>query len=393
MAVRDANLTCGGRTVPAVSDYFLTEEPSPEERQPRSRWVDVAGLAAIVAVILGVGILGDQGPRDESSTPETTTTTERRPKRIPYDQLTTTVPPATTTTTDVTQIGRTLEVETDTVLLIEGQGRSLLLDVDAGTLRRIDHESSGGFVAGVEGGFLTTAPGGLEFLSLVGDSQDFGSGIDGWALPVRSPTGTVWVHGRPGLVAAEYDLDGRSTGRRVLPPTSAYLAGVSEDGLVFGQAGSIVLVDPDDGPARSLGHGDVLGVEGRTVVRMVCEAFRCHVEAFDTRSGQSRAIVDAPVDGFRVDRGRFSPDGRWFAYQWSVGERAQELVLIDLVRSRRVDLGEIRTDTGEFSAAGDQLFVFDGAALRAYGLSTGVWNDIVPAGRGLTSGRLTATRG
>jgi hypothetical protein len=116
--------------------------------------VDAAGLVAVVAGILAIGLLGDDGGRDQAPPPTTTTTTVGRPGPAP----TLTGTPTSVATTPIA-VGRALAQDTGTTLLVLGQGRPRLFDVDTGVLR--EGGPTGVDAVGVRGAFLFSDPNGV----------------------------------------------------------------------------------------------------------------------------------------------------------------------------------------------------------------------------------------
>ena len=359
-----------------MSELLLGDDPPPPKGRPR--WVDGLGLAAIVAGMLAIGVLGDRGSRDEATRPPaTTTTTARAPRRLPSGPATTTpatVPPPLA-------VGRPLTADTGTVLLLQGQETTQVYDVDAGMVRRLRLSQSGFPAFGVPGGFLLGGRRELELLPLgSGKTTSFSLELRGSSWPVGVSSRGVWVQGPGGLL--EVGFDGRPTGRHHELPASAYPAGVLERGLVVAQYDSLTLLEPD-GERRSLGHGVLWGHGGDTVAVVTCELLACELRALDIRTGAVRTTLDLGAEaGQLAEPGQISPDGRWLVYR-SLEGQVRGLVAVDL------DTGGVRSipSSGEvatwaFARQGSLLFAASNNDLAAYDLVTDTWTPLagVPVG-------------
>ncbi|MCU1378788.1 MAG: hypothetical protein JWN29_1771 [Acidimicrobiales bacterium] len=312
-----------------MAELFLSDDPPP--RKGRPRWLDGAGLGGVVAVMLAVGVLGDRGPKDQTAPAPTTTTSTTSPFRTgtPYDQTTTTEAP--TTTTSVLRLGPLLPFQTDTVLLLNGGSTPMLVDVDAGTAMRIPVANSFGALA-VGGGFVLPGQGSFQLL------PSSGLPVTTVAAPVNmghnrlmaGSSRTFWTTTEQldGVEVVELGLDGAGTGRKVVLPVGAYVAGALDGALVVNSHGSLTLVD-HTGRRRALGTGDVVAARGRTVARQSCALLRCRVELVDTVTGRARVVPElADVTGY-LGGGAFSPDGRWLAYVLSTSGGGGQITVLD----------------------------------------------------------------
>lgn len=369
-----------------MSELLLGDDPPPPKGRPR--WVDGLGLAAVVAGMLAIGILGDRDGRDDSARPPaTTTTTARPPRRIPTRPTTTTlvtVPPPLA-------VGRPLAADTGTVLLLQGQELAQVYDVDAGVVRRLRLSQSGFPAFGVPGGFLLGGRRELELLPVAsGTTTSFSLEVRGSSWPVGVSSRGVWVQGPGGLL--EVGFDGRPTGREHRLPVSAYAAGVLEGGVVVAQYDSLTLLEPDGG-RRSLGHGVLWGHGGDTVAAVTCELLACELRVLDARTAAVRTALDlGPEAGQLAEQGQVSPDGRWLVYRSFEGQ-VRGLVAVDL------DTGRVRSipSSGEvatwaFARQGSLLFAASNNDLAAYDLVTDSWTPLpgVPVGGTMA---MTATGG
>ncbi|MCU1488125.1 MAG: hypothetical protein JWN67_4871 [Actinomycetia bacterium] len=350
-----------------MAELLLGDDPPPPKG--RSRWVDSAGLGAVVAVILAIGILGDRGAKGDRPAPTTTSTTVA-PATGPRPDPTSTVPPGPVV------LGPTLAEPTGTSLLVLGTSTPRLLDLDTGTLHEVTG-ASGFDAVGLRGGFVLTDPNGLGFLPADG-SPVRAFDADSRRLQGRvasSDPDRVWLATESddgGLLAREYDAGGRSTGRQLSLPRSATIEEAVDDGLVVSQAGSLTFVDATDGRGHDLGRGNVVAAKGRTLARLTCVVLRCRLELVDVRTGRATPVDDLPpaAQGF----GTFSPAGRWLAVTLIGGNERAFLVVIDVVGHR---LGTTIGDGDAFAFASDDVLVVaarDG--LRSYQLPEGTGRDV-----------------
>jgi hypothetical protein len=349
-----------------VPELLLGDAPPPPKRRPR--WLDAAGLAAVVAGILAIGVLGDRGSRDEAP-PTTTTTTTPAVQPRPGPAI---VEPAPRVTTAPIAVGRTLAEDTGTTLLVLGQSTPRLFDVDAGVLREVPAATSSDAV-GVRGGFVLSNPNGLSTLAANGtEVRPFDAeGLRLGGQVVAAGADRVWVTTQSddgGLSARELGTDGRPTGRQLSLPRNVTVEGATDDGLVVSQVGSVTFVDADGGSGRDLGAGMVVAVGPRTVARLGCHVLRCRLELVDVRTGRSQLVEDLPA--VARARGAFSPSGRWLAAKVEVGNDRSFLVVIDVVGHRA---GPGIEDGDAFAFAGraahhDVLFVAGSSRLVAYDL-------------------------
>jgi hypothetical protein len=350
-----------------VAELLLGDDPPP--RKGRPRWVDAAGLGAVVAVILGIGILGDRGSKDDRPSPTTTSTTVA-PVTGPR------LKPTTTVRSGTVVLGPALARPSGVSLLVLGTSTPRLLDLDTGTLRDVGG-ASGFDAVGLRGGFVLVDQNGLGFLPADG-SPVRAFDADSRRLQGRvasSDPDRVWLATESdggGLVAREYDPRGRSTGRQLFLPLSATIVGAVEDGLVVSQAGSLTFVDAADGRGHDLGRGTVVAARGHTLARLTCVVLRCRLELVDVRTGRATTVenVAAAAQGF----GTFSPDGRWLAATLVTGNERAFLVVIDVVGHR---LGTTIGEGDAFAfASDDTLMVAARAGLRSYHLPEGTGRDV-----------------
>jgi hypothetical protein len=295
------------------SDLFLSDDPPP--RRARPRWLDALGLTVVVGAMVGVGVLGDRGSKDERrttpTTASTTTTTSPFRRGRPYVSTTTTEPLPTTTTT----IGFVPpRFATGSMLLVMGSGNTLLVDVDGGTARQVAARQGYGAI-GLEDGFLVPNQADVTFVGLDGEAT---------ALPIPSGAQATWFEagssGRlwklrndeAGVSATEIDRQDRSTGRVLRLPAGTNVVGVAGGDFVVSAHGTLAVVDSDTARARSLGHGDPVAVGGGRLVRVACQLLDCRYEVVDVATGRVWGIPDLPAAGW-FNGGSVSPDGRWVA--------------------------------------------------------------------------------
>jgi hypothetical protein len=295
------------------SDLFLSDDPPP--RRARPRWLDALGLTVVVGAMVGVGVLGDRGSKDERpttpTTASTTTTTSPFRRGRPYVSTTSTEPLPTTTTT----IGfAPPRFATGSVLLVMGPTDWLLVDVDGGTARQVAVRQGYGAVA-LEDGFLVPNQADVTFVGLDGEAT---------ALPIPTGAQATWFEagssGRlwklrndeTGVSATEIDRQDRSTGRVLRLPAGVNVVGVVRGDFVVSAHGTLALVDSDTGRARALGHGEPVAVGGGRLVRVACQLLDCRYEVVDVATGRVWGIPDLPAAGW-FNGGKVSPDGRWVA--------------------------------------------------------------------------------
>jgi hypothetical protein len=357
-----------------VAELFLSNDPPP--RKGRPRWVDAAGLGAVVAAMLAIGVLGDRGAKDTAAPTPTTTSSTTSPFRrgTPYSETTTTEAPPTTTT--VFRLGPLLPFRTDTVLLLTNGSSVLLVDVDGGTATRVPVAYRYG-VVGVEEGFVLGGEGTFQILPSRG-------------LPVRtvdlppdavrgramaSGPRTFWsISDEPqGTEAVELDTEGRPTGRTVHLPAGVYLAGVLDDAVVVSGHGSLTVVDVRTGRPRSLGAGDVVAAHGRTVARLGCALLQCRLEVVDAVTGRARSIGGVPGGVGYVGQGTFSPDGRWLAFSVADNLGSQRLTVVSVATGRSWTADTLLQGPGPvaFSSTSDVVFAAVSGKLCAYRSSSG----------------------
>ncbi|MCU1373432.1 MAG: hypothetical protein JWO68_718 [Actinomycetia bacterium] len=354
-----------------MDELFLSDDPPPTKGRPR--WVDAVGLAAVVGVILAVGVLGDRGSRHPAAPAPTTTstTTSAFDRGTPYERTTTTEPPSTTTT--IVRLSPALPFPTHAVLLLNnGSGLPLLVDVDAATATRVSSATWGAVAVGNQ--FVLPGEGSFQVLPASGRPATTveASMTAGPQQLLASGPGTFWSsRNGPGEVQmTELDLAGRSTGRKVTVPAGAYVAGVVDAGLVVAHHGSLTLIEVASGRPRDLGTGEVVAARGQRIARQRCLLLRCRLELVDTRTGRSRPIPGlATVNGY-LSRGAFSADGRWLAYTLTDenGERLTA-VAIDGGRTRTTEPSGSTVPLA-FSPDGSVLFSVTGTQLCAWVLET-----------------------
>lgn len=366
-------------------DLFLSEDPPP--RRARPRWVDGAGLAAVVLGILAIGILGDRGdrgaPRPPTTTTPTTTASAFRRGRPPDPTTTTasTVPEPTTTTT--IRLTPPLPFRSRTVLLV-GTGGSVptLVDVDGGTARRVEldgpHQGFGGIATDV--GFLLPGPFGIGVIpnregpptSLTIDAGGAPSGRSLVASGFRTFWSTVGDAADGRIHGVEWHLDGTPTGRRADLPPGVYVAGWVEGGLVVAGHGSIALLDPGSGRVRSLGTGEVVTSGAHWVVRFTCHLLQCGIELLDVRTGRARSLPDVPLVTGYVDSGAVSADGRWIALSLFHSEGEGVLAVTDTRTGRGWSTSEVAPNAPvAFSPDGRLVFSWRAGRLCAYTVEDG----------------------
>ncbi|MCU1378787.1 MAG: hypothetical protein JWN29_1770 [Acidimicrobiales bacterium] len=366
-----------------VAELLLGDDPPPPKRRPR--WVDVAGLTAVVGGILAIGIVGDRGGTDESVVPSTTTTTIGRPAPGPQP-----MPTAATVPTAPISVGRVLTQDTRTTLLVLGQSTPRVFDVDRGILREVAGPT-GADAVGVRGAFLFSNPNGLGLLPVDGGPArafDPEERSPGGPLVAAGPD-RVWVTAPSddgGLTARELGIDSRPTGRQLSLPRGTVVEGAVDDGLVVSQLGSLTFIDAEGGRGVDLGPGAMVATNGRTLARLACRVLRCQLELVDPHTGRSAAVEGLPP----VARasGTFSASGRWLAALVVSGNDRGFLVVIDVV-NHRVGPGIDSGDAFAFAAYEEVLFVVEASRLRAYDLPSATRHDfsdlVLPAAQRLVA--------
>jgi hypothetical protein len=354
-----------------VSDLFLSDDPAP--RRSRPRWVDGLGLAAVVLGIVAIGVLGDRGSPGREPAPTTTTSTTSTTS--PPRSTTTSSEPSTTSTTLVQQLDGHIAVPTGALVLVWTGSTLTLIDVDAGSARRIEASPGYGLV-GLDDGFLL--PTGTAYRLLPADGGDLVDvplvlSTDTMRLERAGPH-TVWTFtSSPGnrTDGNEVDTRGRPTGRRFHLPAGVFVAEVVDGGVIAYARGSIVFVDGRD-RARGLGTGEILAAGGRTLVRVTCEVLRCRTDVVDITTGRSHTVPvpDDLANGF-AQQTELSPDGRWLASSLNSQLGGQRLVVVDLRTGRSWTADGIDSQAAiAFSPGSDVVFTTSTGSLCAFEVAT-----------------------
>lgn len=108
----------------------------------------------------------------------------------------------------------------------------------------------------------------------------------------------VWLETPSGLSTTIREVslaDGRVTATDVvLPIDSRPVAGVP-GGLLVSQFGSVALLDPDSGDARTVALGEVVGASGTSVAVLSCEdGLSCGLRLVDVATGAKRTVPPPP---------------------------------------------------------------------------------------------------
>lgn len=349
------------RRRPDVDEVLLPLEEDDAEPAPDGRIVelgpgagnrrrDLGLLLAVVALVAGIGFLGDGGDQEELAEADaTTTTTPRRTTSTPRRPTTTTTLPTEPLVTSVEGTGPVVPGTTTGSAIVSTDGDELVvLDLDTGRQCRVEVPGarSDGLWVGRGLGDRANVNGNRGSLTVTSRCELSGPQQAGVAelLPSERP-GHAWEmrHLDHGVRLVERADDGTPSGREVdIPVWSGGIHPV-RGGFVTDVFGSVAFVDAATGEARELTNGVTLAAAGDALAVMDCQAFDCPVVVLDLDGREVfRRTASRPAFGWQG--GAISPDGRWLAYLTAGEAGVPTTALVDLATGAERDLG--RSDGG-----------------------------------------------
>jgi hypothetical protein len=262
---------------------------------------------ALASVLVGLFVFADS-KTDEKTSPPTSTTTTTASTR---DRTATTSAPTTTTARAVTPL--VLGEPTGIRLLLVGQARVEVVELDTGEVHRIATNSGGSFPFARAGGVV--APVGRSW-KLVRPPYDQRSddiaGDEVQLYPANDPA-HVWLvpYGSQRVTATEVDLASNQRLQQIDLPVTSQVIGPAGDGLVVSLFGGVYIASADG--LRRFATGQPYASVGSKVFVVGCDDVGvCTPEIVDSRTGGTVSIDAAIVrDGFYA--ASFSSDGSQLA--------------------------------------------------------------------------------
>lgn len=334
-----------------------------ELRPPRRRREMLLVVVAI-AVVAGVGMVGDSGNGDATAPPNTTTSRLRsadagggmRPGLDVVRSTSTTLRRSrSTTTAGPTTIASWPQVEAGTgpslpgaltgskVGLITAQGQVVVVDLDTGDQCRTAEFRNGLYApwsfptAGRM--FVQT---GEEMITI--DAQcavtelSFNSS-ESWAAAWTDHS--IWLmQGGSDQRLVEIDLaTGAPTGREVAIPRYQDARAVAlGDDVVIGVSGQMTRVDPDTEERTDLGVGTPLASIGTRLALVECPELRCRLAVLDTSTGD-RVALDG-IEPVAWELAQFSLDGRHLRIAVPTNDRNEpSTAIVDIETGELRELG------------------------------------------------------
>lgn len=309
---------------------------------------DVGLLVAVVALVAGVGFLGDDGGGHggaEQDAEAITSTTRRRTTATPSRRpSTTTTLPTEPVVTFTEGTGPVAGGAPTGSAIVSTQGDEIVVvDLDTGRSCEIEVPGarSGALWVGRGSGDRANVNSNRGALTVTSACavQELGGSEVTEVLPSDRP-GHVWKmrHLGQGLELVEEADDGTPSGRQVhLPAWTGTIHPVA-GGFVTDVFGSVTLVPTDGGAAREIAKGFSIAAGRDRVAVVECRAFDCDVAivGIDGRELLRRESA-RPAVGWQT--GALSPDGRWLAYLTLEDEPVPQAVLVDLRAGEERELG------------------------------------------------------
>ncbi|HEX4905097.1 MAG TPA: hypothetical protein VFU93_06580 [Acidimicrobiales bacterium] len=310
-------------------EVVLLDDAGPTTRtvqlRPRRRGRELVLVAAAIAAVVGVGLVGGDDDEDAGASP-TTTTSERRStttrartattRRPALAQPTTTRRPTTTTTWPQLEAGSgPLLPDADADLrlaVLHGNGVVTVASVHTGDRCRMLLSTNGAYVPWEVtlpvDGLLAQTDTTIHVVDRACAMRELFDVRDSY--PVAVGPDRAWMASGSGQRILERALpSGDLTGRSFDLPRYTFTTVVAlGDALVVGASGEMTLVDPTTDERRSLGPGTPLAVHGTRLALVECPELRCRLAVVDVASGERRTYAD--VEPGAWDRSHFSADGR-----------------------------------------------------------------------------------
>lgn len=329
-------------------------------------------IVAAVAVVVGVGLVGDGGQSEPAASPATTTSAVPTTVHRRFTATVRRFPPTTTTTLAA---GPVAPFPTGTAIAYMGSGGSVnVLDLDTGLRCSIDAPPSDVGVSFFGPSSTTTGPAliptgrGLTLVDAGCASQTFELSRSSYPLAIGDER--FWTTDQDGSRGTgplvEHDLrTGKATGRTVDASPYVGPAVSSGDRLVVGMAGQMTEVT-GRGNLHDLGPGIPVALHGTSLASVRCEQLRCRLYVTDLDSAATKVVSPIWLAVVPWGPGTFSPDGSLLVVQTQQpGEHHPRAALID------VNTGIVRLLPQEYLQA---TFTVDGAHLIA---GDGSWSLVV----------------
>lgn len=364
------------------------------ELRPRRRGRELLLVGVAVAVVGGIGLLGDGGEDGIAAAPTTTSTRRSVSTSGPERERTTSTRRSTTTTTwpqfhagtgpllpggpTSTHIGMISGSGTVTIVDLDTGDRCETLPSRQGAWGSWGHQAPTGHLLVQTGAGIIAVDRDCAMAPLSVDVAD--------EYVAAAAGDRVWLTSHDGARLHEIALPGgNETGRTVdVPPFNMGMVLAAGDNLVIAAAGDMTLIDPDTGARRSLGAGQPLATQGDVLAFATCPEARCRLGIMDVRTGTRRLLGD--VQPVLWSSSAFSPDGRFLLVPVAGARREVPVGAILDTRTGSARELDAPVDQGVFTADSRWLIAVTGDRLQAHRVDErepGIWLEGVNGAQSL----------